>query len=311
MPTRSIVERLSAGEMLLLDGATGSELQARGVDINRGATSEELGVWSATANLDAPDVVRQIHEDYLEIGADIVISNNFYTSQSMLALIGEENRWEQYTQRGGELAVQARNAVNPEAYVAGGISPPYTGDLRKEFEGQARVLARAGVDFLLAEYMAGDTVLDTPIADCVTAVDVCATTGLPVFLGICGVKQDGTLHNGESFKDLAAALEGHAVAGIFLMCSTPPAISACLPKLREAYDGPIGAYAHLDYGLNPKFGTTPDEQYFSIGDGEFTPERYAEVARQWKEMGAQIIGGCCATRPEHIKALRPIVAGKA
>ena len=310
MPTRSIVERLKAGEMLLLDGATGSELQARGVSINKGATSEELGVWSATANLEAPDVVRQVHEDYLKIGADIIISNNFYTSRSMMAIIGEEDRWEEYTRRGGELAVQARNSVNPEAYVAGGFAPPYTGNLRNEFEGQARVLAQAGVDFLIAEYMAGDTVLDTPIADCVTAVDACATTGLPAFLGICGVTLDATLRAGESFKDLATALKGHDVDGIFLMCSNPPAISACLPKLRKAYDGPIGAYAHVGYEKNPKFGTTPEEQYYTINPGENTPKRYAEFAGQWKEMGAQVIGGCCATGPEHIKALRPIVKGK-
>ncbi len=309
MPTRSIVERLKAGEMLLLDGATGSELQARGVSINKGATSEELGVWTATPNLEAPDDVRQVHEDYLKIGADIIISNNFYTSRSMMTIIGEGDRWEEYTLRGGELAVQARNSVNPEAYVAGGFAPPYTGNLGKEFEGQSRVLAQAGVDFLIAEYMAGDTVLDTPIADCVTAVDVCASMGLPVFLGICGVTLDGTLRAGESFKDLATALKGHDVDGIFLMCSDPPAISACLPKLRKVYDGPIGAYAHVGYEKNPKFGTTPDEQYYTIDPGENTPKRYAEFAGQWKEMGAQIIGGCCATGPEHIKALRPIVKG--
>ena len=64
------------------------------------------------------------------------------------------------------------------------------------------------------------------------------------------------------------------------------------------------------YEKNPKFGTTPDEQYYTINPGENTPKRYAEFAGQWKEMGAQIIGGCCATGPEHIKALRPIVKGK-
>ncbi len=114
MPSREITERLAAGEVLILDGATGSELQRRGVDVNRGATQEELGVWSATANLEAPEVVQQIHEDYFRAGADIVTSNNFYTSRAMLTIIGEEDRWEEYTRRGGELAVAARNAANRE-----------------------------------------------------------------------------------------------------------------------------------------------------------------------------------------------------
>ncbi len=324
MPSRRIVERLEAGEVLVMDGGTGSELQRRGVNVNKGATTEcrtdrrdqgphvgTEGVWSAAANLDAPDVVRKVHTDYLKAGAEIVISNNFYTSRSMMALIGEQDRWEEYTRRGGELAIEARDAVNPEAYVAGGFAPTMSmsGDLRKEFEDQARVLAEAGVDFLLPEYVGGDTVHEHPIADCITAVDACAAMGLPVFLGVCKVKEDGTMWHGESFTDLIAALQGHRVDGIFLMCSPPEAISACLPKLRKVFDGPIGAYGHLGYDENPKFGTSPDEPYFVIDILEYTPQRYAEFARRWKEMGAQIIGGCCATGPEHINAVWSALKG--
>ena len=323
MPTRSILDRLSEGEVLLMDGGTGTELQRRGVNIDKGTTTTErpyttskgvttqetLGVWSAAANVDAPSVVRNIHEDYLRLGADIITSNNFYTSRAMMAIVGEEERWEEYTRLGGELAVQARDAVNAEAYVAGGFAPPYDGDLREEFEGQARVLAGAGVDVMLPEYMAGSSVHDTPIFDCITAVDVCAKTGLPVFLGLCGLRENGRLYNGESLEELAAALQGHSVDAILLMCSKPQAISACLPKLRAAFDGPIGAYANIGYGSNPKFGTTPDESIYRIDTGQYTPSRYAEVAREWKEMGAQVIGGCCASGPEHIEALAPIVKG--
>ncbi len=322
MPSRSIVDRLKAGEVLILDGGTGSELQKRGVNVNKGATTQRrpksavskevttgLGVWSASANIDAPAVVRQVHEDYLRAGADIITSNNFYTSRAMLALIGEQDRWEEYTRRGGELALQARKAVNPEAYVAGGFAPPQSGNLRKELEGQSRLLAEVGVDFLLAEYVGGDTVHESPIADCVTAVDVCAATGLPVFLGVCNVTERGTMGYGESFSDLTAALKGHRVAGIFLMCSYPKAISACLPSLRKAYDGPIGAYAHLGYDENPRFGISDLEPYFVVDILEYTPGRYAEFARQWKEMGAQVIGGCCATGPEHIRVVRSALKG--
>ena len=172
MPTRSILDRLAAGELLLMGGGTGAELQRRGVNVDKGVstesrpytsskdvkTAETLGVWSATANVDAPDVVDKIHQDYLRLGADIITSNNFYTSRAMMAIIGEKERWEEYTRLGGEIAVRARDAVSPEAYVAGGFAPPYDGDLREEFEGQARVLARAGVDVMLPEYMAGSSV---------------------------------------------------------------------------------------------------------------------------------------------------------
>jgi S-methylmethionine-dependent homocysteine/selenocysteine methylase len=309
MSRRSLVGRLKEGEVIILDGATGSELQRRGVDVHKGSIKGRVGVWSASANLEAPETVRQVHEDYLRAGAEIITSNNFYTSRDMMALIGEEDRWEAYTRRGGELAVQARDAVNPEAYVAGGIAPPYTKDLRRQFEEQARVLAAAGVDFMLPEYIGGDSVIDDPITDCVTAVDACATTGLPVFLGVCNLRADGRMRHGATMADLVTALRGHPVEGIFLMCSFPEQISATLPHLREAYRGPIGAYAHLGYDENPKFGTSPDEPFFNIEERDYTPERYAKFARQWRETGAQVIGGCCATGPDHIRAVRAAVRG--
>ena len=81
MPEREITDRLAAGETLLLDGGTGSELQRRGADVLKGAT-ERLEAWSATANIEFADVVRQVHQDYLRVGADVIISNNFWTIPS-------------------------------------------------------------------------------------------------------------------------------------------------------------------------------------------------------------------------------------
>ena len=298
-------DRLQTGDVIVMDGATGSELQQRGVNISKGSTKEKLGVWSAAANLDAPDIVQAIHEDYLKAGAEIIISNNFYTSRRMMEVIGKQDQWEEYTRRGGELAVQARDAINPNAYVAGGIAPPeHKSDLYEQFSEQSRVLAAAGVDFMLAEYMAADSVMVDPISDCVTAVDACAESGLPVVLGISMVTKQGTMYDGSSFDTLISALKGHPVAAICLMCSYPEEVTGSLPKLRDAYSGPIGAYAHLDYDENPKFGISPDEQWFTVGqEGDYPPERYAEVAAGWMEMGAQIIGGCCATTPDHIRAV--------
>ena len=74
----NIVERLASGERVLLDGGTGSELQRRGVEVLHGsAETRGLGAWSALANLEAADVVRQVHSDYLRVGADIITSNSF------------------------------------------------------------------------------------------------------------------------------------------------------------------------------------------------------------------------------------------
>lgn len=300
MPSRSITERLNAGEPLLLDGATGSELHKRGVNVSRGATPDQLGPWSATANIDAPEVVRAVHEDYLRAGVDVLTSNNFWTSSARLDMVGLGDEWERYTRAAAELALAARDAVNPEAYVAGGIAPPVRGDLRTAFLDQTRVLADMGVDLMLAEYVGS-------VADCVAAVEACATGGLPVFLGVRHVTPEGTMQYGESFQRLAEALAGRRVDAILLMCSAPDAISACLPRLRAAWDGPIGAYANIGYKKNTDYTAAPGEQWHTIDQDAYPPARYADYARAWLGMGAQLIGGCCATGPEHIAALRPVL----
>src|ERR1700752_3415407 len=122
MPAKDLLDRLRAGDVILMDGGTGSELHRRGVNISRGATVEKrptapekyastqvpgvnyrsvtgVGVWSAPANLECPDIVRQVHEDYLNVGAEILITNTFYTTRAKLAEIGEQDRWEDYARR--------------------------------------------------------------------------------------------------------------------------------------------------------------------------------------------------------------------
>lgn len=316
MPSRSIIDRLAAGEVLLMDGATGDELRNRGADMSQGRETDQpgpqddhdylsaapdparmreiheeflrrLGPWSAPVNIDAPEIVREVHEEYLRLGADIIISNTFWTSAPPLERLGLSDEWERYTRAAGELAIAARDAGNPEAYVAGGIAPPPHGDLRHEFEQQARVLADVGVDLMLPEYVGA-------IDEAVVAVEACATAGLPVFLGLREISSTGTMQYLESLEDLVRALEDLPVDAILLMCSNPAHVSIGLPKLREVFSGPIGAYTHNPTGQDA---------------GADECARFADYGREWIEMGAQIIGGCCGTGPEHIEALAPVVKG--
>ena len=96
------------------------------------------------------------------------------------------------------------------------------------------------------------------IEDCLTAVDACSEAGSTVFLGIRHIRPDGTMQYGERLEDLAEALEGRPVGAILLMCSSPKAISAGLPRLRTAFSGPVGAYPNLGYNptgpiVNPDY----------------------------------------------------------
>ena len=321
---RNIVDRLKGGEVLLMDGGTGSELQRRGVDVLKGAT-DRLKAWSATSNIEDADVVQQVHQDYLRVGADIIISNNFWTIPSAMERIGLRDRWKEYAGAAADNAIRARDAGNPEAYVAGGMAAPTlharsesdASDVeqmgaeafREEYVEHAQLLADAGADVILAEYVGY-------IEDCVAAVDACAEAGSPVFLGVRHLQPDGTMQFDESLVDLAAALRGYPVDAVLIMCSNPEAASAGLPILRDAYDGPIGIYPNIGYNPTGPLVNRPQltNQLRSAGPdilqtGLYPPARLAELAGEWKEAGAQIIGGCCATGPEHIMAMRPVVKG--
>ena len=327
MSTHTIVERLGNGDMLLLDGGTGSELQRRGADVLK-AAEDRLKAWTATTNIEYADVVQQVHSDYLRVGADIIISNNFWTTPTRLEKIGERDNWRKYATAAIRNAVKARDAMSTGAYVAGGVAAPsLQGGLppvhsqvsdtqqlgveayRKEWADHAKLLADEGADVMLPEYVGF-------IEDCVVAVDGCAEAGLPVFLGVRHIMEDGTMNYGESLADLAAALEGHPVDAVLIMCSNPENISMGLPILREAFAGPIGAYPNLGYNPTGPVANVPmlTNQKRSAGvdilqNAEYYPSRMAEFAGEWKDMGAQIIGGCCASGPEHILAMRPVVKG--
>ena len=316
MPTRSIMDRLKAGETLLMDGGTGSEIQRRGANVLVNTTVEtELRAWSATANIDFADVVQEVHQDYLRVGADIIISNNFWATPKRLGLIGLGDKWEEYARAAGENAMNARNALNPEAHILGGIAPPHVQDHKsaspksdvatlgteayfQEFAGPAQVLASLGVDAILPEYVGF-------VEDCVTAVDACVTAGLPVFLGVRHITDFGRMQYGQTLKELATALKGHKVDAILLMCSRPECISAGLPLLRRAFDGYIGAYANVGYNPVAPIHGRPHRGTDILSS--YSPSRLAEFSQEWRYMGAQIIGGCCATGPEHIMAMRRAV----
>ncbi len=319
MARASITDRLAAGENILMDGGTGSEVQRRGADVLVGATAEtELLAWSATANIDHADVVQQVHQDYLRCGADVLISNNFWTTRGRLEQIGLGDRWQEYAEAAAHNAIAARDAMNEDAYVAGGMATPIPrrgterGKSDCEVLGRdvyyeaylehADLLAKAGVDILLPEYIGH-------VEDCVAAVDACQGFDLPVWLGVRHANDDGTMQFGESFQDLVDGLDGRQVDAILIMCTRPGPTDAALEKLSEAFDGVVGAYPNVGYNpMAPVRGrqrSGPD----IISPTSDSPSMVAEYAGNWKDKGVKIIGGCCASGPEHILAMRPIVKG--
>ena len=311
MARHDIAERLRGGDRLLLDGGTGSELERRGVFISQRTAEGGMGAWSATAIVDAPEVVEKIHEDYLRAGADIVTTNTFWCNRTRLGLIGQADRMEEYNRIGVRLAVDARDAVSPDAFVAGSMAPPVgrptphnivrSDDIAGESNDQAAVLADAGADLNLLEYVSS-------VEEAVSLVDAADRTGLSVLLGLKHFGGDGVTREGESVEQLIEAVQNKNVAAVLDMCSPPQEISNVLPRVITAFDGPTGAYANIGY-INQDVAAIDDtsDSWHRIDWGENTPERHTDVGRAWLDMGAQIIGGCCATGPKHIAALKPLV----
>ncbi len=304
----NLAKRLATGEKILLDGGTGSEIQRRGVGVSRGYDAKgNIGPWSSVANMTAPDVVRQVHSDYLVQGADIVTTNTFYGSRSRMSVAGLQDRWEEYNQRAVGLALDARDAINPRAHVVGGIAPsPGPVDSYDDLRAHSELLADEGVDGMLTEYLG-------TVEKVRQAVRAAAPTGLPLLIGLCHFTPDGRLSaDGGSMEQVVEAItdEDVRVDAILLMCSRPEQISQTLPHLRKAFGGPIGAYANIGYvGSEDATGDDPARELRAFDIGENTPAHYADFGKEWLDMGAQIIGGCCATTPDHIAALRPVVKG--
>ena len=182
-------ERLARGEVIILDGATGTELERRGVPMDTAA-------WSAAALVTHPDTVREVHEDYIRAGADIIITNSFSTARHQLEPAGLEDQFRELNLRAVTLAREAReSAADRPVFVAGSISSIHFDEkyvvpveqAEANFHEQAELLAEAEVDLIMMEMMWD---IDYSSA----AVAAAVATGLPTWIGFsCRIGEDSTV----------------------------------------------------------------------------------------------------------------------
>lgn len=276
--------------MILLDGATGTELNRRGVDTG-------LPLWSANALLtdDGCAVLRQIHLDYLDAGASIITANTFRTHRRALGKSGYGGDLARtLTKRAVEVAREATRLVGNSSRVAGSIAPledcyspnlvPPDDECRAEHSERVHHLVEAGADILLIETM--NTIREARIAARLAVI-----TGLPTLVSfVCG--SDGRLLSGETLTEAARVIAPLGPAAIGVNCTPAPDIAQCLAELKAACDLPLIAYGNI--------GHADDDQGW-VNTDIVNPEAYARYAATWP---ADIIGGCCGATPEHIRTLR-------
>jgi S-methylmethionine-dependent homocysteine/selenocysteine methylase len=286
--------RLDRGKVIILDGATGTELQRRGVPMHGFA-------WSAAALDTHPETVRAVHEDYIRTGADVIITNSFSTARHVLEPAGLGDRVRALNQRAVSLALAAReNAAGGRPVAIAGSISSFRADvtpaeqLEANYREQAELLAEAGVDLIALEMMYN-------VEQAAPAIRAALATGLPTWVGFsCRVAQDGTVQllDGSPFaaglRQSLALLAPLGSAAVTVMHTLTEDIAPALEIVRQHWSGPTGAYAHSGEWIDPNW------QFVDM----ISPEDYLAVAQQWVERGAQIIGGCCGIGPEHIRLLK-------
>lgn len=308
-PYENLINRLQSGAQVMIDGGTGTEVERRGVPQLENA-------WNGGGTLSHPDIVRGIHEDYIRHGAEIVISNTFATSRNLLEDAGVPELFEDYNDRGVELAREARDRMGrSDVLVAGGISHwtfsgrlPSLEDLRQGAAEQAQIMRQAGADLIMLEMM-------IEIPRMLAVLEGAKTSTLPVWVGFsCAPDDNGVMclqsgetdaegvvkaGAGETLVDAIAALEGRNVPLLSIMHTDVRHIDACLDVVETHWDGLVGVYAHSGQFIDDKW----------IFEGTISPEDYASASARWLDRDINIIGGCCGIRPDHMASLGYLFAG--
>jgi len=281
--------------VIVLDGATGTELQRRGF--------VTTALWTADAATLAPDLLRQIHLDYLLAGADIVTANTFRTQPYTFRAAGRESEVADLTMRTVALAREACTLAG-RGRVAGSMAPledcyrpervPPSEVLRSEHALHARNLAAAGVDLLLVETM-------NTAREAHAAAEAALATELPVWVSLILDPRTSDVLSGEDLEVAMAHLralevEGRRVSGFAINCTPPGVVLEALQRItRDDDPRPLGAYANA---------SRPDATGAWAQDPDAAVEQFGEWARACRAAGAGLVGGCCGTTPDHIRAVR-------
>lgn len=308
---RSIQERLDRQECVVLDGGIGTEI------VRRGVRWRQLGLRT-----DA-DKVQKVHEDYIAAGADVITTDTFQLTRRLFLNLfhnmehmrhigrdGLEHQAEELTRKAVEIAKRAREiqARGRAVAIAGSIapiqhcfrpdlSPPYA-EAKKEHADTARLLAECGVDLLLLETMNNGS-------EAKAALEAAKEAGLPVWVSLV-LGPDGNVLSREPLGDVVEDLQRLRPDAVLVNCAPPEDITRAVEVLARHCKVPFGAYAHIGHYDPPSWKFEFHPQF--IDTEEWPPDRYAEVAETWREKGAAIIGGCCGTRPDHIRVLKQKLA---
>jgi len=280
-------KKLDAG-IVVADGAMGTMLYGKGIFINR--CFDEL-------NLSAPQLVKEVHQEYLKAGAEVLETNTFGSTRLHLSAFGFGEKLKAINEAGVRLA---REAAGDKAYVAGAMGPLGTqieplgplsfAEARDIFREQAAILVGAGVDLLILE-----TFFElNELREAIYAAREAAGEEMVIVAQVT-VEDDGTLRDGTSLETYTARLSEWPADVIGVNCSAgPKVVLETIERMAQLSAKPLSAM--------PNAGLPSNVEGRNIY--LCSPEYLAQYSRRFIQAGVRLVGGCCGTTPEHIKLIR-------
>ena len=286
--------------MILMDGSMGNELLTRRSDL-------VSGLWSAQYLIDAPELVKEVHLEYINSGADLIITNTYSTIPSYLSKKNAEDKMPELIRLAGKLAREAVKDSKKEVRVAGSL-PPLEESYRPD------LVIEAGEAVPIYETLIKELTpyVDIFICETMSSIEemqhaMQALKNLdnekPVWIS-WSLKEDkkNQLRSGETIKDaLNASAEIEPEAYLF-NCTDPYAITEGIKELKKLTQKPIGGYPNV---FNVPDGWTLDNEV-QVSVRDLSISKFLEFAIEWRNLGATIIGGCCGIGPKFIKAVADI-----
>ena len=290
----------------ILDGGMGQELLKRGL-------KPQGTLWSAAALIEKKyhQLVVDTHLDFINSGADVIVTTTFTARRIRLIQNKCEEHFEYVNTKAVELALKARDISKKNILVAGGLPNQYQtysanlGDdlnlIEKNFYDQAKLL-KSNIDFFYLDVMGSGK-------ECEIALKAIKSFNLPVLVGV-HIRKNGKLPSGENISDIVKKYKDENWLGIIAACVAPESYEIIIKELKNLdipYGFKLNAFKNIpdDYGVSSSsiWGKNGNPTIILGKREDITESKFYEFAKKFKDDGATILGGCCEIRPSHINEI--------
>jgi len=296
-------------KIILGDGAMGTELRFRGVEV----PSHVDDIWSALAITEAPEIIKEIHLDYIEAGSNYITINNYAVTQPILARNNISDQLEDLTLKAVEIAKEAIKESGKNTLLAGSLAPletSYRADLilpeskMIEYYSELASILENEVDIIICETMSSSLE-----AKCALSSIQQSNAKIWVSWTLQGNRKN-TLPSGENIELAFLDLQELKADAFLINCCGANLTAEAIKTLSGLTKKPVGGYANAENiiafskssNINNQVEDDQRDSRMQINESD-----YANEVEKWIDLGATIIGGCCRTRPSYIRALNNLI----